>query len=211
MHVQGWSAETEKDHAGWPGHSGLEENLYGSENGRHQELLRRNGLRDDEGQRPLSSQSSGLTKPPRNLYKTRVEEHLAAWICGIFGWLALALASVGLHSLVSYTVAQPTNEFGICTALGPRRGNLLRMVFGSALRTMGAGIFTGVVLSMALSKIMAGTMVLGLCLPRPKVHLSGGQTKSCLTIKRGGNRRRCIRSCKPRPWFRNYRSSTCCH
>jgi hypothetical protein len=39
----------------------LEENLYGSENGWHQELFRRNEPRDDEGERPVSSQSSGLT------------------------------------------------------------------------------------------------------------------------------------------------------
>ena len=53
------------------------------------------------------------------------QEHLAAWIFGIFAWLALALAAVGLHSVVSYTVAQRTNEFGIRMALGARRADLL--------------------------------------------------------------------------------------
>jgi hypothetical protein len=32
----------------------------------------------------------------------------SAWIFGVFAWLALALAAVGLHSVVSYTVAQRT-------------------------------------------------------------------------------------------------------
>jgi ABC-type antimicrobial peptide transport system permease subunit len=57
--------------------------------------------------------------------------------------------------MVSYTVAQPTNEFGIRMALGARRGDLLRIVFRSALGSMGAGIFAGVALSLALSQIIA--------------------------------------------------------
>ena len=83
------------------------------------------------------------------------QEHLAAWIFGVFAWLALALAAVGLHSVVSYTVAQRTNEFGIRMALGARRGDLLRIVFRSALGSMGAGIFAGVALSLALNQVIA--------------------------------------------------------
>jgi predicted permease len=83
------------------------------------------------------------------------QEHLAAWIFGVFAWLALALAAVGLHSVVSYTLAQRTNEFGIRMALGARRGDLLRMVFRSILGSLGAGIFAGVTLSLALSQIIA--------------------------------------------------------
>ena len=83
------------------------------------------------------------------------QEHLAAWIFGVFAWLALALAAVGLHSVVSYTVAQRTHEFGIRIALGAGRGDLLRMVFRSVLGSMGAGIFAGVALSLALSHVIA--------------------------------------------------------
>lgn len=83
------------------------------------------------------------------------QEHLAAWIFGIFAWLALALAAVGLHSVVSYTVAQRINEFGIRIAMGARRGDLLRMVFGSASRSVGAGILAGVALSLALGQVIA--------------------------------------------------------
>jgi ABC-type antimicrobial peptide transport system permease subunit len=83
------------------------------------------------------------------------QEHLAAWIFGVFAWLALGLGAVGLHSVVSYAVAQRTNEFGIRMALGARRGDLLRMVFRSALGSLGAGVFAGVALSLGLSQVLA--------------------------------------------------------
>jgi uncharacterized membrane protein len=83
------------------------------------------------------------------------QEHLATWIFGVFAWLALALAAVGLHSVVSYTVAQRTNEFGIRIALGAQRGDLLGIVFRSVLGSLGAGIFAGAVLSLALSQVIA--------------------------------------------------------
>jgi predicted permease len=82
-------------------------------------------------------------------------EHLAAWIFGIFAWLAMALAAVGLYSVVSYTVAQRTNEFGIRIALGAQSGNLLRLVFSSALESVGGGIVGGVGLSVSLSTLIA--------------------------------------------------------
>ena len=83
------------------------------------------------------------------------QEHLAAWIFAIFAWLGLVLAAVGLYSVVSYAVGQRTNEFGIRVALGAQRGDLLRIVFGSAATSVGSGILAGVVLSLALSSIFA--------------------------------------------------------
>lgn len=79
---------------------------------------------------------------------------LISWLFGAFAALALALAAVGLYSVVSYTVAQRTNEFGIRLALGARREHVLGIVFRSMLLSVGAGIAAGVVLSIALSKVL---------------------------------------------------------
>jgi ABC-type antimicrobial peptide transport system permease subunit len=62
---------------------------------------------------------------------------------------------VGLYSVVSYLVAQRTNEFGIRIALGAQRGHVMRIVFHSMLATVGAGVGAGVVLTLALNKVMA--------------------------------------------------------
>jgi ABC-type antimicrobial peptide transport system permease subunit len=83
------------------------------------------------------------------------QEHLAAWIFGIFAWLALALAAIGLYSVVSYTVAQRTKEFGIRIALGAQPSHVLGIVFGSTLLSVGCGIVAGLVISVAMNSIMA--------------------------------------------------------
>jgi predicted permease len=80
---------------------------------------------------------------------------LVAWLFGAFAFLALALASVGLYSVVAYTVVQRTNEFGIRIALGAKKGHVLGIVFRSTATSIGVGIATGIVLTIALNKVMA--------------------------------------------------------
>jgi putative ABC transport system permease protein len=79
---------------------------------------------------------------------------LVAWLFATFAGLALALAAVGLYSVVSYSVVQRTNEFGIRMALGAPRGHVLRIVFASTVVSVGSGILAGLILSVALSKLM---------------------------------------------------------
>jgi ABC-type antimicrobial peptide transport system permease subunit len=90
---------------------------------------------------------------------TRLPEYargqLVAWLFGAFAALALALASVGLYSVVAYTAAQRTNEFGIRIALGADRSHVLGLVFRSTAVSVGAGIAAGVILTLALNKVMA--------------------------------------------------------
>ena len=82
------------------------------------------------------------------------QEHLTAWIFGVFGVLALGLAAVGLYSVVSYSVVQRTNEFGIRMALGAGRSHVLRIVFASTLVSVGSGIVVGLALAIALNAVV---------------------------------------------------------
>jgi len=83
------------------------------------------------------------------------QEQLVAWLFGAFAVLALALAAVGLYSVVSYSVAQRTNEFGIRMALGAQRAHVLRIVFASTVVSVGSGILAGIVLTLALNRVLA--------------------------------------------------------
>jgi predicted permease len=83
------------------------------------------------------------------------QQHLVAWLFGAFAVLALSLAAVGLYSVVSYTVAQRTNEFGIRMALGAQRGHVLKIVFVSTVLSVGSGVAAGLVLTIALHRVLA--------------------------------------------------------
>ena len=104
------------------------------------------------------------------------QEHLVAWLFAAFAVLALSLAAIGLFSVVSYAVAQRTNEFGIRMALGAQRGHLLRIVFASAAVSIGTGVITGMLLTLAmntlLSKWVTGNLLDPLLLPSCTLLLS---------------------------------------
>jgi len=82
-------------------------------------------------------------------------EHLIAFLFGIFALLALGLAAAGLYSVVSYSVAQRTGEFGIRMALGAVRRDVLMIVFRSAGWSVGMGALVGLSLALTLNRVLA--------------------------------------------------------
>ncbi len=81
--------------------------------------------------------------------------HLLAVLSSIFSVLALILTSVGLYSVISYTVSQRVNEFGIRIALGAERHHILLNVLQSQTRPLGAGLLIGLFLSVGAHRLLA--------------------------------------------------------
>ncbi len=75
-------------------------------------------------------------------------------LLGLFGALALLLASVGIYGVVSHGVAQRRREIGIRTALGAHPRDVLRLVFGQALRLAAAGMAIGAASAVLLTRFL---------------------------------------------------------
>jgi putative ABC transport system permease protein len=71
-----------------------------------------------------------------------------------FALLALLLASVGLYGVLSYAVAQRTNEIGVRMALGATSNDILRSVCGRGLKLTLSGLAIGLVLAFVAARLM---------------------------------------------------------
>lgn len=75
-------------------------------------------------------------------------------LMSLFGAVALGLAAMGIFGLLSYSVAQRTQEIGIRMALGAKRSDVMRLVVSQGLALAMGGIAIGIVASMALTRLM---------------------------------------------------------
>lgn len=77
---------------------------------------------------------------------------LGATMFGLFGGVALLIATVGLYGVVAFAVAQRSLEIGIRMALGARASHILTVVSSEALRAVGIGIAVGTLLALLLRR-----------------------------------------------------------
>jgi putative ABC transport system permease protein len=76
----------------------------------------------------------------------------------IFASVALVLTIVGLYGVMSYSVAQRTNEIGIRMALGAQTRDVLRLIVSQGLKLVLLGLGIGLAVALALTKIIANLL-----------------------------------------------------
>ena len=85
-------------------------------------------------------------------------QRLFSILFGVFSAMALALALVGIFSVVAYSVAQRTTEFGVRLALGAPRAHVLWIAARIALVSAAAGIVIGLAFDSFLGAVLAHWM-----------------------------------------------------
>ena len=96
----------------------------------------------------------------------------------VFAAVALLLAVIGIYGVLSYSVAQRTQEIGIRMALGAEYGNIMRLVVGQGLGLVLVAVVLGVGGALATAQVMS-SLLFGVS---PRDPLTYGAVTAILTV-----------------------------
>lgn len=81
------------------------------------------------------------------------QNRLVAMMFAVFGGIAVLLASVGLYGVMSFSVNQRSQEFGVRMALGADAARILRMVLRQGVWQLGLGLGLGLMLTLVIATV----------------------------------------------------------
>jgi ABC-type antimicrobial peptide transport system permease subunit len=98
-------------------------------------------------------------------------QKIGVGLLGVFGLLALALASVGLYGIMAYSVHRRQREIGVRMAMGAEQGAVLSLILRRGMKLVGTGIAIGLVASLLIARVLS-RMLYGLS-PADPISLAG--------------------------------------
>jgi predicted permease len=94
-----------------------------------------------------------VTTPKAAFDTFLAQNRLVAVMFGIFGGIAVMLASVGLYGVMSFSVNQRSQEFGVRMALGADAARILRMVLRQGIWQLAIGLGLGIGLTLVIATV----------------------------------------------------------
>jgi len=114
----------------------------------------RRELQQVEPGMPLLNVSTYRTVLQQSLWAPR----MGAWLLGVFAFLALLLASIGLYGVMAYGVSQRRRELGIRLALGARQQDVRNMVVKQGVLLALAGVSIGFAVAFGLARFITNLL-----------------------------------------------------
>jgi predicted permease len=113
---------------------------------------------------------------PRTM-ESLLERELRPWRLGavlfsLFGVLALAVAAIGIYSVVAYAVSQRTHEMGVRIALGASVRDILDLVVMDRMAVVGIGITVGLGIALVLGRYVR-SLLFGVTANDPSILVGG--------------------------------------
>jgi putative ABC transport system permease protein len=90
--------------------------------------------------------------------RTLLKRKFTMTLLTIFAGIAIALASIGLYGVMSYSVSQRTREMGIRMALGAQRRDVLQLVIRRGMLLTMVGVGLGLVGSFGLTRLISSLL-----------------------------------------------------
>jgi predicted lysophospholipase L1 biosynthesis ABC-type transport system permease subunit len=88
-----------------------------------------------------------------------VGQKIGGSFLGLFGGVALILATIGLYGVLAYTVSQRSREVGIRVALGASRVDVLGLILGQGMWLAGIGLTVGIAIAIAVTRFMRAMLL----------------------------------------------------
>ena len=92
------------------------------------------------------------------LSRAQARPRFLALLLSLFSGVALAIATVGIYGVVSYSVARRTKEFGLRMVLGAQGGDVLGLVMKQGAGMILIGVASGLVLAFVFTRLMASLL-----------------------------------------------------
>jgi putative ABC transport system permease protein len=110
----------------------------------------RRKIRDLDPELPLSN----VRSMDDWISNSAAQPRLNAMLLGVFSFVALLIAAIGVYGVLAYSVNQRTREIGLRVALGAEQSNILRLIVTEGMRVGVAGIGIGLLGAFGLSRVL---------------------------------------------------------